>query len=79
MAYEFESESLEFGKGSLAELISYDRYAITSNGISSRKTGDVVIFVKQQGKETQLVGTVTHAVTDIGAMEVEAHDGSGPV
>ena len=77
MAYEFESESLEFGKGSLAELISYDRYAITSNGISSRKTGDVVIFVKQQGKETQLVGTVTHAVTDIGAMEVEAHDGSG--
>ncbi|GEM_PF-292329 len=75
--YQFKSKDLEFGRGSLAELISYDRYAITSNDIFSAKIGDVVIFVKERGKETQLVGTILHQLSEIGCLEVEAHDGSG--
>lgn len=75
--YQFEYEDLEFGRGSLSELISYDRYSITNNDIFSAKTGDVVIFVKERGKETQLVGTITHKMNDAEMMEVEAHDGSG--
>ena len=75
--YQFENEDLEFGRGSLSELISYDRYSITSNSINSAKPNDVVIFLKERGKETQLVGTILQKMNDPGVMEVEAHDGSG--
>jgi ribonucleoside-diphosphate reductase alpha chain len=75
--YQFESEDLEYGRGSLAELISYDRYSITSNNIFSAKVNDVVIFLKEKGKETQLVGTIFQKMNEVAVMEVEAHDGSG--
>jgi ribonucleoside-diphosphate reductase alpha chain len=75
--YQFKNEDLEYGRGSLAELISYDRYSITSSNIRSAKESDVVIFMKEKGKETQLVGTIKHKMNDIECMDVEAHDGSG--
>ena len=75
--YQFEFENLEFGRGSLAELISFDRYVITSNDIYSAKESDVVIFIKDKESNTQLVGTITHNMNDLELMEVEAHDGSG--
>lgn len=75
--YQFENDELEYGRGSLAELISYDRYSITSNNIHSAKVNDVVIFLKDRNKETQIVGTIFQKMNDPGVMEVEAHDGSG--
>jgi ribonucleoside-diphosphate reductase alpha chain len=75
--YQFENDVLEYGRGSLAELISYDRYSITSNNIYSAKVNDVVIFLKERTKETQIVGTILQKMNDPGVMVVEAHDGSG--
>lgn len=72
--YQFKHKLLEFGRGSLAELIAYDRYAITGNNTCEARDGDVVLF-KHDNK--QLVGTVKEKNNDYALLTVEAHDSSG--
>lgn len=73
--YEFRHRNLSFGKGTLAELIAYDRYSISTTETSLIKVGDAVLFKQEQKK--QLVGTVINLNYDYGMLTIEAHDGSG--
>ncbi len=71
--FDFEYKDLEFGKGSLAELIAYDRYAITTRDFTTATGGDTVIYIKDVEKNTQAVGTIYHITNDRGTIVVENH------